>query len=467
MWPTMSTVATCLSLKVKSKLSPLKLIPSFVRIRISHRPNLVKIVDNLGWLLFDKVLRMGVGLLLGVWLARYLGPDQFGLFSFASAFVGMFGAVAGLGLQSIVVRDIVRNPSLKEETLGTAATLQFVGGLIAYSCAISTVFWLRPDDTLSKLLVTILSVVILFKFADVALYWFESQVLSKYIVWTQNVCFLIFAVIKIGLIVSHAPLLAFAWATAAEALLVAVLVLFMLGFRGLKLQQLRFSLKRAKTLLSDSWPLLLSGMAIMIYMKIDQIMLGQMLGDDAVGIYSAAVRVSEVWYFIPMMILASVFPSVLEAKKHDQTHYIQRLQLLYNLMVWLSVAIAIPMTFLSTPIIIALFGQAYAQSGQVLAIHIWASVFVFLGVASSQWFIAENRQILSFQRTALGAVINIGLNFVLIPKFGVVGAAYATVFSQAYVCLLFDLFQKETRPMFVMKLRSFNPRYVIAYFSKK
>jgi PST family polysaccharide transporter len=208
-------------------------------------------------------------------------------------------------------------------------------------------------------------------------------------------------------------------------------------------------------------------MAIMIYMKIDQIMLGQMLGDDAVGIYSAAVRVSEVWYFIPMMILASVFPSVLEAKKHDQTHYIQRLQLLYNLMVWLSVAIAIPMTFLSTPIIIALFGQAYAQSGQVLAIHIWASVFVFLGVASSQWFIAENRQILSFQRTALGAVINIGLNFVLIPKFGVVGAAYATVFSQAYVCLLFDLFQKETRPMFVMKLRSFNPRYVIAYFSKK
>ncbi len=399
---------------------------------------------------------MGVGLLVGVWVARYLGPEQFGLFSFASAFVGMFGAVAGLGLQSIVVRDIVRDPACKDETLGTAAVLQLLGGLLAYGCVLGAIFMLRPEDTFAQLLVAILSSIMLFRFSDVALYWFESQVLSKYIVWVQNGCFLIFAVIKVGLILSHAPLLAFAWATAAEALIVAVLIFLMLGLRGPNLQQLRFSFLRAKKLLADSWPLLLSGMAIMVYMKIDQIMLGQMLGDDAVGIYSAAVRISEVWYFIPMMIVASVFPAILEAKKRDEAQYLQRLQRLYDLMVWLSVAIALPMTFLSTPIVVALFGSAYAESGPVLAIHIWASVFVFLGVASNQWFVAENSQILGLQRTLLGLIVNIILNFIFIPWFGVIGAAVATLCGQILAAWLFDLLQSSTRGVFIMKSKSFN-----------
>ncbi len=445
----------------------MNIVPAFVRRRIEHRTNLVKIVDNMGWLFFDKVLRMGVGLLVGVWVARYLGPEQFGLFSFVFAFVGMFGAVAGLGLQNIVVRDIVRDPSCKEETLGTAAMLQLVGGMLAYGCVMGTIFLLRPEETMAKLLVAILGSVLLFKFSDVALYWFESQVLSKYTVWAQNGCFLIFAAIKVSLILTSASLSAFAWATAAEAALVSLVVFYVLGLRGPKFQQLRFSILRTKSLLGDSWPLLLSSMAVMVYMRTDQIMLGQMLGDDAVGIYSAAVRISEVWYFIPMMIVASVFPAILEAKKRDEKQYLQRLQRLYDLMVRLSVAIALPMTFISTPLVVALFGAAYVESGPVLAIHIWASVFVFLGVASSQWFIAENRQLLSFQRTVLGAVINIVLNFILIPRFGVVGSAYATVIAQASVNIVYDLFQKETRPMFAMKLRSFNPMYLKIRVSKK
>lgn len=434
----------------------MRLIPAFIYRRIEHRPNLLKIVNNIGWLFFDKILRMGVGLLVGVWVARYLGPEQFGLFSFASAFVGMFGAVAGLGLQSIVVRDIVRDPTCKDETLGTAAMLQLLGGSLAYVCVLGSIFWLRPEDTLAKLLVAILGSIMLFRFSDVALYWFESQVLSKYIVWVQNGCFLIFAVIKVGLILSHAPLLAFAWATAAEALIVAVLIFFMLSLRGTQLHQLRFSLLRAKTLLTDSWPLLLSGMAIMVYMKIDQIMLGQMLGDDAVGIYSVAVRISEVWYFIPMMIVASVFPAILEAKKRDEAQYLQRLQRLYDLMVWLSVAIALPMTFGSTPIVVALFGSAYAESGPILAIHIWASVFVSLGVASSQWFVAENKLILSFWRTFSGLIVNVFLNYFLIPEFGVVGAAVATVIANLVAAYLFDCINVETRKMFLVKSKSFN-----------
>jgi O-antigen/teichoic acid export membrane protein len=434
----------------------MNLVPAFVRRRIAHRPNLVKIVDNIGWLFFDKVLRMGVGLLVGVWVARYLGPEQFGLFSFATAFVGLFGAIAGLGLQGIVVRDIVRNPSCKEETLGTAAVLQFIGSLIAYGLILGTIFWLRPDDTLAKVLVAILGSTMLFKASEVVVYWFESQVLSKYTVWVQNSVFLVFAAVKVVLILNHAQLVDFAWVTMAEALVVALLLGIMLGVHGPKLRHLRTTWSCTKTLMKDCWPLMLSGIAIMIYMKIDQIMLGQIVGDEAVGIYSAASRISEVWYFIPMMIVASVFPAILEAKKRSEEQYYQRLQHLYDLMVWLSVAVALPMTFLSRPVVTLLFGEAYAAAGPVLAIHIWASVFVFLGVASSQWFLAENRQVLSFQRTALGSVTNILLNFFLIPIWGAIGAAIATVISQIVAALLFDLILIETRKMFLMKLRSLN-----------
>ncbi len=432
-------------------------MPAFIRRRIEHRPNLLKIVDNMAWLFFDKILRMGAGLIVGVWVARYLGPEQFGLFSFATALVGLFSAIASLGLQGIVVRDIVRDPSIKEETLGTAVLLQFLGGLIAYGLIVGTILWLRHDDTLAKALVAILGLMMLFKASEVVVYWFESQVLSRYVVWVQNGCFLVFTAIKVGLILNNAPLIAFAWATMAEALMVALLLAVMLGLRGPRLHHMHITLARAKTLLKDSWPLLLSSISIVIYMKIDQIMLGQMIGEEAVGIFSAAVRISEVWYFIPMIIVASVFPAILEAKKRSEAQYYQRLQHLYSLMVWLSVSVALPMTFLSTPIVKLLFGEAFVDSGPILAIHIWGAVFVFLGEASSKWFLAENRQFMSFQRTLFGAIVNIVLNFLLIPTYGPIGAAVATVAAQFSVGVLFDVLQKETRQMFVMKILAFNP----------
>lgn len=410
----------------------------------------------MSWLIFDKILRMGVGLIVGVWVARYLGPTQFGLFSFATAFVGMYGAIAGLGLQNIVVRDILSNPNHKEETLGTAFLLQVFGGMLSYACLIGSIFYLRPEDIQAQLLVAIIGSVILFKFSEVGLYWFESQVQSKYTVWVQNGCFVIFAAIKTGLILTNASMQAFAWAVAAEALIVAVLTLVVLNLRGPKLQQLIFTWQRVKTLLIDSWPLLLSGLAVALYMKIDQIMLGQILGDEAVGLYSAAVRISEVFYFIPMVISSSVFPSILEVKTRNIKIYQQRMQLLYDFMVWISVVIALPMTFISIPMVVMLFGSAYTESGLVLAIHIWTSVFVFLGVASGQWIIAENRQILNFQRTFLGLIVNILLNFILIPKFGVVGAAIATLLGQMTASWLFDFIQSETRPVFIAKSKAFN-----------
>ncbi|WP_460589692.1 flippase [Haliea atlantica] len=435
--------------------------------RIAHRPNLVKIADNIGWLFFDKILRMGVGLFVGVWIARYLGPEQFGLLNFALAFTGLFGAIATLGLPGIVVRDIVRDPDNARITLGTAALLQLLGGIGSYLLILGAIAYLRPDDALARSIVAILGSTMLFKTSEIAVYWYESQVKSKYVVWVQNGAFLIFTAIKALLILQQATLIVFVWVMLAEAASVATLLFLVLGFRGPALTSLRASTTRAKSLLHDSWPLVLSAIAVMVYMKVDQVMLGQMIGDEAVGIYSAAVRISEVWYFLPMAIVASVFPAILEAKKRSHAEYYARLQKLYDLMVVISVAVAFPMTFLATPLVGLLFGKAYLASGAIVAIHIWAAVFVFLGVASSKWFLAENRQVLSLQRTGLGAVANVALNFWLIPIYGAVGAAIATVISQVIAAWLFDLLQTSTRPMFFMKLAAMSPLRILQFLQFK
>jgi len=432
-------------------------ISSFIHRRIGHRPNLVKIVHNIGWLFFDKILRMGVGFFVGVWIVRYLGPEQFGLLSFAAAFVGLFGAFVSLGLQSIAVRDIVRNLDCAPETLGITAILQLISGTAAYLIVLIAIAYLRPDDSIARTIVAILGSTMLLKASEISVYWFESQVLSKYTVWVQNVVFLVFAAVKVILILQQASLIAFVWTMLAEAVVVAIILLGVMSKYGLLLTKLRINIKRAKSLLKDSWPLLLSGIAVTLYMKIDQIMLGHMIGDEAVGVYSAALRISEVWYFIPMVIVASTFPAILESKKRSEKQYYARLQKLFDLMVVISIGLALPMTFLSTPIVTLLFGEAYRDAGIILSIHIWAAVFVFLGVASSQWIIAEGRQMLSLQRTVIGAFVNVALNLLLIPVCGAVGAALATVISYSVAAFFADVLYKETRKIFSMKVRALNP----------
>ena len=434
----------------------MQIIPNFIYRRISHRPNLIKIVDNIGWLFFDKILRMGVGLLVGVWIARYLGPDQFGLLNFALAFTGLFGAIAVLGLNEIVVRDIVRNPDGARLTLGTAILLQLIGGLIAFVAILAAIAYVRPDDALARVIVAILGSMMLLKASEVANYWFESQVKSKYTVWVQNGAFLLFATVKVLMILQQAPLTAFVWAMLGEAALVSVCLLVVLNRTGPTLSSLHVNTARAGTLLRDSWPLILSALAVTVYMKIDQIMLGQMIGNEAVGIYSAAVRISEIWYFIPVVVANSVFPAIIEAQKRSDAQYYARFQKLYDLLVIMSVAVALPMTFFSGPLITVIYGEEYSAAGPVLAVHIWGSLFVFLGVASSKWFIAENRMMLSLQRTVLGAIVNVSLNFWLIPQYGAIGAAFATLASQSVAAWLFDCIQPETRRMFAMKLSAMN-----------
>jgi PST family polysaccharide transporter len=433
----------------------LKYLPVRLQHRLEDRLELQKIITNIGWLFGDKILRMGVGLVVGVWLARYLGPCKYGQLNYAIAFVSMFSALSALGLNGIVVRDLVRLPDESNIILGSAFVLQLCGGTGAFLCAGVAIQIIRPQDATMKLLVLLLSIIMVFKSTDIIRYWFESKVQSKYSVMIENVAFLCLSIGQVILMVTHASLQSFVWALVVESLLVALgLPWIYCRVSGRLLSDWKPQWKRAKMLLVDSWPLILSGLAIMMYMRIDQIMLGQMLGDKAVGVYSAAVRISEVWYFIPAVLVPTVFPALIQAKKESEERYNNLFQKFYDGMVLLALLVAIPMTFLSDWLIVFLFGNEFKAAGIVLAIHIWTGVFAFLGGVSARWFLIEGLQRFSFYRAVIGVFVSICINFYAIPKYGALGAAVGTLSAQFFAIYIFDLFHPTTRQMFIMKTKA-------------
>ena len=409
----------------------------------------MKYFKNTSWLFGEKILRMIVGLFVGIWVARYLGPEQFGLFSYAQSFVGLFTAIATLGLDGIVVRELVKDGSRRDELIGTAFWLKLFGAFVVLLIlAIAINF--TSNDTYTNTLVFIIASATIFQSFNVVDMYFQSKVMSRYVVYANIISLTISSIIKVILILNEVPLIAFAWVILFDSFVLGCgFIYFFLINSTFKIQYLKFSKITAVDLVKDSWPLILSGIVISIYMKIDQVMIKEMLDSEAVGQYAAAVRLSETWYFIPMVIASSLFPAIINAKKVSEELYYARLQKLYDLMVWMAIAIAIPMTFMSDWIVGLLYGEQYNQAGNVLMIHIWAGIFVFLGVASGKWFISENLQIFSIINTSIGAIVNIGLNNILIQKIGIEGAALSTLISYASAAYLSLLLHKKTRKNFI------------------
>jgi PST family polysaccharide transporter len=434
----------------------IRLVPAAVKRRVEGRAQVRKILGNISWLSLDRVVRMGVGLIVGVWVARYLGRDQFGTLNFAAAFVSLFSPLAVLGLDSIVIRDLVGKPEKGGETLGTAFWLKLAGGIVSGSVAMVVMVVTRPGEQILQILVVTAASGVLFQSLDVIDFWFQSKIRSKYVVYARNGAFLLMAAVRVALILMQAPLVAFAVATSAELGFAAVGLVILYQSQGERLSLWRGRIARAKALLHDGWPLFLAGVSIAIYMRIDQVMIGYMLNDAAVGIYSAAIRLVEVWYFLPAAIGASVLPALIKARKEDESLYIRRLQTFYDIMGGLALLIAAVMSIFSTPIISILYGQKFEGAGPVLAVYAWASVPVFLGAASSQHFIVENLTRVTLYRTFAGLVANVCLNFLLIPMLGPLGAAVASLVSQSIVAFSIALIPGTGRQA-GMLLTALNP----------
>ena len=422
-------------------------------IALRKQSNFRKYFANTSWLLGERILRMGVSLFVGIYVARYLGPERFGLLSYANSFVGIFVALATLGLDEVVVRELVKTPEQREKILGTSFLLKLVGTLLMWA-AILVAIPLTENDLQTNILIIIIAFGTVFQAFNVIDLNFQAKVKSKYVVHAQFVQLIISSIVKIILVVNEAPLIWFASVYSLDVIVLAMGLVFAYLYNGENIFSWKWSFETSKYLLHDSWPLILAGVVVSVYMKIDQVMIKEMLGAKEVGLYAAAVKLSEAWYFIPMAIASSLYPAIINARVFQKEVYYQKIQNLFDLMVWIAVSIALPTTFLSTLVVEFLYGKEYLGSSSVLIIHIWTGVFVFLGVASSKYLLAENFIKKTFYRTFIGALLNIIMNYYLIRIIGIQGAAISTLVSHFFAAYLYDFFDKDLRNMFIFKTKS-------------
>lgn len=400
-----------------------------IRCQLKDRPTLQRITINSGWLIGDKLLRLFIGLFIGAWVARYLGPARYGKLAYAAAFLAIFQAFSMLGLDSIIVRDIAKDTVSANQVLGTALRLRLLASVISVSVAVYSISILYPGNLELLLLIILVGLGIIFQAADIVDLWFQSQSQSRRTVIAKATSYLIAAAVKIGLIVKSAPLLLFAAAQGGETALSAI-ALYISYKKYPVFKQWSWNAAVAWKMLHKSYPLMLSGLSIIIYMKSSQLLINELVDSASVGIYSTAQLLSELWYFFPMTIVASVAPVIARKKVDSEIAYTSALENVFGLMWLISIFISIAISFSSVFIVTTLYGEAYHSSASILSIHIFTLIPVCIGVTQSVWLINENKSSLALYQALAGAISSIGLNFLLISKYGIVGAAIATLVSQ-------------------------------------
>lgn len=422
--------------------------------KIRHRKGIQESLSNIGWLSGDRVIRMVGAILVGTLVARYLGPDQFGFLNYGLAIYGLFNVVSNLGLDSLVVRDIALDSAGEPHVLGTAFVLKAVASVVTTIAAIIAARILDPHHRTLVVIVALMSFASISQAFDVIDFFFQAHTRSRYTIVPRTGAFIAASVARLGAVLAHGDLLVFAWIAALEVLVAELgLVISYLRYRRLW-PRWNWQFDQARSLLSESWPLLVSSMMIMVYMRTDQVLLGKLGSMEAVGNYTAAIRFSEIWYAIPVIVTTSVMPRLLKTRDANPKRYYERLQIFYQTMILISVLVTLGTLVLAPLMVRLLYGQRYTSAAGILSIHIWTGIFVSIGSVGSQQYVHEKITITTLYRSSLSAVINVGLNLLWIPRWGGYGSAMATLVAQSFAAYFWDAIDPRTRHIFRMKTKA-------------
>jgi O-antigen/teichoic acid export membrane protein len=422
-------------------------------------------LKNTSWLLLDRLVRIIGGLFIGIWIARYLGPKNFGILNYALAYVAFFNVFVGLGLNQIVVRELVKYPKLTNYTLGTAFGLKFFGAFLAMIGIYASLFFIHVDNV-TKLVIFFLTFRMVFQSVDVVDYFFQAKVISKYTVIARSLAFLSSSLLNIYFILNEYSVVYFSLSLFIDLLLSALFLLIIYHKNGHVFKQWRFSKKIAINLMKFAWPLALSVFLISIHTKIDQIMIGHMLDIKQVGIYSVAVKLSDAWLFFPAILVSTFMPYFVSLREVDKKLYQYRLIQLYSLMFWMGVSVGLVIMLFGESIISLLFGEVYTNAYMALVFNIWNGIFISQAIARGIWMISENLQIYRLYSNIIVAVLNISINILLIPIYGIAGAAIATLITQFIGTWVISLFWKPIRQSTYDMIKSINPIYLIKFIFK-
>ncbi|MES2986086.1 MAG: flippase [Patescibacteria group bacterium] len=387
-----------------------------------------KYLQNTGWMFVARILGMGIAFFVTAIVARYLGPGNYGTLMYAVSFVSLFSFIASLGIDQILYREILKSPEKEPELLGTSLLLRLAGGFVAFIAA-SLCAFIFLENPLEQMLIYIISISFVFQASNVLNYTFLSRLKNRNLSIIMIVITVILSLLKIGIVSSNKGILFLSAVFVIEPILYALFFIFYYSKFFGKLREWTFSVTTAKTIIKHSLPLMFSSVFALIYSRIDQIMLNSYIDSTAVGLYSSAVTLSEVWYFIPGIIVATLFPSIMNAKQTDEHMYSQRILKLTAFLVIISSVIGLVGSVFAKPILNLVFGVNFVAAYQVLQLYIWAGVGISVGTVIIQFLVAEHLSRAVLYISIIGMVINILLNIVLIPTYGIAGAAFATLVS--------------------------------------
>lgn len=395
--------------------------------------------ENAFWLMAEKGFALAAGMVVGIYVARYLKPEAFGLLNYAIGFVGIFSALSTIGLEQIMVRELARHPEKKEELLGTGVILRFVGSLVLI--VVMGIFMLfMKQESYTTILIFIIASAEIFKCFEVINYFYQSQVKSKHVVRTQMFINLAVSLAKIAMVLAHFSLIWFAIIVAVNAVLNAGGFIYTYLRSSGKLRDWFFQKELALSLLRETWPLALYGIALNIQARIDQVMLGNLLNNYEVGQYSVALKFIEIFGFVPMVLMSTFTPAVSKAKQVDEKLYEARLVNFYRLMFLAFLVVAVPIYFFAENVIVLLYGIEYQAAGFLLSLFALRLFFSNMGVGKSIFIVNESMFMYSLFTVVIGAASNIAMNYFLIPLYGTVGAIVASMVSFTISIFIVDLF---------------------------
>ena len=415
---------------------------------------------NAGWMIGEKIIQMLISLVVSLLTARYLGPSNYGLINYAMSFVAFFSSFCTLGINSVLVRELVDRPEREGEVLGTTLVLQSISSLLSAITIVAVVSIIDRHEPTTILVAALCSVGVVFNVFGSLNYWFQRHLRSRFTAIATLVAYIATAIYRIVLMVSGQNVTLFALATSVDHVCIAVLLF--LFYRKCGGQRLSFSKEYGKELLSRSKHFILSGLMVAIYGQTDKLMLKQMLDVTQTGFYSTATTINNLWCFILVAVIDSMVPGVMEAQKAgDEALFRKKNRQMYAIVFYASMCVAVLFNIFAELVVWILYGKAYLPAAMPLRIVSWYTAFSYLGVARNAWIVSKNRQKHLFKLYAMAAMGNVLLNYFLIPVWGANGAALASLIAQILTGFVLPFFVKDLRENAVLVLEGILLKNVI------
>lgn len=432
-----------------SRMNPLLYLTR--RMNLSQTKELI--MKNLFWSLLGKTVNLLGGLLVGILVARYLGPEQYGLMNYVISFVFLFQTFALFGLDSIEVREESKQTVAYQQIIGTAFWLKLLFGAICILLSIGT-SWIMADEPYTTALVAVYSLTIVLNSFTVIRNYFTSIVQNEFVVKAEICRTVVSICIKCSLLLFNAHLSWFVTAAMFDFVLLAGGYYVAYRTKIGRMSQWTFNWDYAKFLMKESFPLMLTNAAVIIYQRIDQVMIGQIIDTEAVGYFSVASRFVEVLVYVPIMLAQTITPVLVRFREESEEAYQQKGQQFMNISLWFSILMSATVSVIAYWLIKLTFGELYMPAVAVLQIMSFKAASVALSNTAGAMLVAEHLQKYAIFRDSLGCVVCIGLNYLLLPRFGIIAAAYIAIASNVAAGYIADAFIPPYRHLFVRQTKA-------------